>query len=138
MSVRYPEVKDNHLYRLIPNQRRHLSLRLLADNGAMSHNALYVKTVPSSINKGRTKSIGTWNDIVLNALMDAGLIENKVTRKQIHAFRPRYHSSFTITNYGREALTVLDQGFWIYYNKNGSIESVAEWIQIPEQMQMEI
>jgi len=138
MSVRFPEVKEDCLYRLIPDQRRHLSLRLLADNGAMSHNALYVNTVPSCVTKGRTKSVGTWGDKVLNALVDAGLIENKVTRKQVHAFRPRYHSSYTITNYGRMALKLLDQGFWIYYKKDGSVETITEWIQVPEQLQMEV
>ena len=130
------------LYRLIPGQRRHLSLKLLQANGAMSHTALYCNTVPSCVNEGRTRSIGTYNDIVLNALEDAKLIklETKYRGKQPpvysadmsqadflewHHARFRKVSSYTITGKGELVLEALNLNKMVTFHFDGDIKNAT-------------
>lgn len=144
-----PANRDNlsygglYLYRLIPSQRRHLSLKLLAANGAMSHNALYCKTSPACIREGYTRSIGTYNDTVLNTLVKANLIkvEYKYRGKQPpawskdmsqedfmerHQARFRKVSSYTITSMGQLALVALNDNKLINFDSDADIKSVSD------------
>lgn len=144
-----PEVKrvffegHSYLYRLIPNQRRHLSLKLLAENGAMSHNALYCKTSPACIREGYTRSIGTYNDIVLNALVDAKLVklEQKYSGKQPpvysadmsqadflewHQARFRKVSSYTISGKGELVLMALQSDKMVTFHSDGDIKYATD------------
>lgn len=135
--------KRTNLYRLIPGQRRHLSLKLLEADGAMSHNALYCNTVPACVNTGRTRSIGTYNDTVLTALVDAKLVKLEQTYRgkqppvwkenmpqkdwlELHQSRFRRVSSYTITGKGELVLMALNADKMITFHSDGDIKAATQ------------
>lgn len=138
-----PEVKNGNLFRLVPEQRRHLTLKLLEANvDGLSKNALYCRTSPACIRKGYTRSIGTYNDTNLVALVTAKLIkvEYKYRGKQPpawssdmplsefnewHLARHRKISSYTITGKGELVLMALNNDKMITFYSDGDIKSAT-------------
>lgn len=120
-----PEIRNDdrgrpYIYRLIPGQRRHEALRLLAVNGPMTKNALYVNTSPACLAEGRTRSIGTYNDSMMTTLEDAGLVSRKKTYRgeapdpddsqAVYQARFRTMNTYTITPRGLAILEYLRIG----------------------------
>lgn len=130
------EVRDNKLYRLLPGQRRHQTLQLLEEKAGQSHTALYVQTSPSCQRRGLTRSLGTYNDHVLWALVEAKLITCKTRYRgpapkpfsvgeTVAEMRARYDarfrrvSSYTITKTGRHVMDLLNDDRWIKFGPSG-------------------
>lgn len=138
-----PEVKNGNLFRMLPDQRRHLTLKLLEANGAMSKNALYCQTSPACIRMGYTRSIGTYSDTTLMALVKAKLIKVEYSYRgkqppaytqdmtqddfrEWHQARFRKVSSYTITGKGELVLMGLNNDKLITFHVDGDIKDSTE------------
>ena len=90
-----------------------------------SQNALYCQTNPACYNNNRTRSWGTTQDKILNALVEAELISLEKTYRGImpytHSNRNQNRYTYTITKLGKVILKILNQGRTILFDEYGVI-----------------